>query len=78
MKVPDEEKYSSVRIHNNGNIEMSIGWARITDNITDMWEYECKIFQECDPRHKFYIRKSNTMTPCYENGDCSITFFRPV
>ena len=36
MKVPDEEKYSSVRIHNNGNIEMSIGWARITDNITDM------------------------------------------
>ncbi|XP_044182798.1 gamma-aminobutyric acid receptor subunit alpha-6-like isoform X2 [Acropora millepora] len=25
MKVPDEEKYSSVRIHNNGNIEMSIG-----------------------------------------------------
>jgi len=25
LKVPDEEKYSSVRIHNNGNIEMSIG-----------------------------------------------------
>ena len=78
MKVPDEEKYSSVRIHNNGAIEMSIGWVGITDNITDMWEYECQIFQECGMRYKFYIRKSNVMTACRENGDFSITFFRSV